>query len=133
MLSTSRDNTLRVWSKDAEELASMPHNNNTGRWISPFRGGCINQRPLATNCPTNGMLDSSPHTCAVVPGIFQSCLCSKIRSAYDVKCPVLEGSGAPCCVPTPHESWTFNQGGGRPHSTALPTHPTDMLPLDRQT
>jgi WD repeat-containing protein 76 len=39
IVSTSRDNTLRIW--DAKKgLAPGPvmkHNNNTGRWISPFR------------------------------------------------------------------------------------------------
>lgn len=38
LLSTSRDNTLRIWSRELKQLVSIPHNNNTGRWISPFRG-----------------------------------------------------------------------------------------------
>lgn len=38
LLSTSRDNTLRVWNQQLDELVQVPHNNNTGRWISPFRG-----------------------------------------------------------------------------------------------
>lgn len=39
VVSTSRDNTLRVWDakKGLAEVAVMKHNNNTGRWISPFR------------------------------------------------------------------------------------------------
>ena len=39
IVSTSRDNTLQVWDaqKSLERGAVMKHNNNTGRWISPFR------------------------------------------------------------------------------------------------
>jgi WD repeat-containing protein 76 len=39
IVSTSRDNTLQVWDaqKGLERGAVMKHNNNTGRWISPFR------------------------------------------------------------------------------------------------
>lgn len=40
VLSTSRDDTLRVWDakQDLNQLASMKHYNNTGRWVVPFRG-----------------------------------------------------------------------------------------------
>ena len=44
LVSTSRDNTVKIWStkKDAETaltdpLVSIRHDNNTGRWITPFR------------------------------------------------------------------------------------------------
>ena len=39
MLSTSRDDTLRIWDakQDLNELVSMKHYNNTGRWVVPFR------------------------------------------------------------------------------------------------
>ncbi len=39
MLSTSRDDTLRVWDakNSMAQLASIRHNNNTGRWVVPFR------------------------------------------------------------------------------------------------
>jgi WD40 repeat protein len=39
IVSTSRDNTLQVWDaqKGLARGAVMKHNNNTGRWISPFR------------------------------------------------------------------------------------------------
>ena len=39
VLSTSRDDTLRVWDakQDMQQLASMKHYNNTGRWVVPFR------------------------------------------------------------------------------------------------
>ncbi|KAL3141680.1 hypothetical protein ABBQ32_004368 [Trebouxia sp. C0010 RCD-2024] len=39
VLSTSRDDTLRVWDakQDLQQLASMKHYNNTGRWVVPFR------------------------------------------------------------------------------------------------
>ena len=40
VVSTSRDDTLRVWDarQDLSQLASMKHYNNTGRWVVPFRG-----------------------------------------------------------------------------------------------
>jgi hypothetical protein len=39
VLTTSRDNTLRIWdgAKGLAERVSIRHNNNTGRWISPLR------------------------------------------------------------------------------------------------
>ena len=39
VLSTSRDDTLRVWEgkKGLAEAVSIKHYNNTGRWVSPFR------------------------------------------------------------------------------------------------
>lgn len=39
MLTTSRDNTLAVWDakRGLDMLASVGHNNNTGRWVVPFR------------------------------------------------------------------------------------------------
>ena len=39
VLSTSRDNTVRIWRGDTalQEAITISHNNNTGRWISPFR------------------------------------------------------------------------------------------------
>ena len=39
MLTTSRDNTLRIWdgAKGLAERVVIKHNNNTGRWISPLR------------------------------------------------------------------------------------------------
>lgn len=44
LLTTSWDNTLRVWSNvgkkgaaDLEEAVSIEHDNNTGRWVIPFR------------------------------------------------------------------------------------------------
>ncbi len=39
MLTTSRDDTLRVWEgkKDMAQAVSIKHYNNTGRWVSPFR------------------------------------------------------------------------------------------------
>ena len=39
VLSTSRDDTLRIWDakQDLNELVSMRHYNNTGRWVVPFR------------------------------------------------------------------------------------------------
>jgi len=39
VLTTSRDNTLRIWdgAKGLAERVVIKHNNNTGRWISPLR------------------------------------------------------------------------------------------------
>ena len=37
MLTTGRDNTLRFYDGGLKEQAVMPHNNNTGRWVMPFR------------------------------------------------------------------------------------------------
>jgi len=40
VMSTSYDNSVRVWGEAAAEWsieASIAHNNQTGRWISPFR------------------------------------------------------------------------------------------------
>lgn len=39
VLTTSRDNTLRVWDggRSLAQLVSIPHNNFTGRWTIPFR------------------------------------------------------------------------------------------------
>ena len=47
LLSTSYDDTIRIWSDPAAAAASdgshfaqalsLPHNNQTGRWITPFR------------------------------------------------------------------------------------------------
>ena len=38
MLTTGRDNTLRFYEGGAmKQTASVSHNNNTGRWVMPFR------------------------------------------------------------------------------------------------
>ena len=37
ILTTGRDNTLKLYNKDMSELCSMYHNNNTGRWVMPLR------------------------------------------------------------------------------------------------
>jgi len=41
VVSLSRDDTVQIWQYDGksglESQVSMPHNNNTGRWILPFR------------------------------------------------------------------------------------------------
>ena len=37
VLTTGRDNTLRLYDKDMGQLCSVPHNNNTGRWVMPLR------------------------------------------------------------------------------------------------
>jgi hypothetical protein len=39
LVSTSFDNTLRIWDGRAglAQLVSMRHDNNTGRWVLPFR------------------------------------------------------------------------------------------------
>ena len=37
MLTTGRDNTLRLCDADMGQLCSVPHNNNTGRWVMPLR------------------------------------------------------------------------------------------------
>ena len=39
VVTTSRDNTLRIWDGKADmaQAAVMQHNNNTGRWVIPFR------------------------------------------------------------------------------------------------
>ena len=42
LVSTSRDNTVKIWSTKADSaletpLVSIRHDNNTGRWITPFR------------------------------------------------------------------------------------------------
>eukprot|EP00884_Botryococcus_braunii_P002941 jgi/Botrbrau1/12648/Bobra.67_1s0014.1 len=39
VVTTSRDNTLKVWDggRSLAQLLSIRHDNNTGRWISPFR------------------------------------------------------------------------------------------------
>ena len=37
VLTTGRDNTLRLYNQDMSQLCSVPHNNNTGRWVMPLR------------------------------------------------------------------------------------------------
>lgn len=37
VLTTGRDNTLRLYDQGMAEQASVPHNNNTGRWVMPLR------------------------------------------------------------------------------------------------
>ena len=37
VLTTGRDNTLRLYDQSMSELCSVPHNNNTGRWVMPLR------------------------------------------------------------------------------------------------
>lgn len=37
ILTTGRDNTLKLYNKDMSELCSTYHNNNTGRWVMPLR------------------------------------------------------------------------------------------------
>ena len=37
VLTTGRDNTLRLYDRGMAQLCSVPHNNNTGRWVMPLR------------------------------------------------------------------------------------------------
>ena len=37
VLTTGRDNTLKLYNQSMSELCSVPHNNNTGRWVMPLR------------------------------------------------------------------------------------------------
>lgn len=37
MLTTGRDNTLRYYDASLRQKVVIPHNNNTGRWVMPFR------------------------------------------------------------------------------------------------
>ena len=37
ILTTGRDNTLRLYDQSMSQQCSVPHNNNTGRWVMPLR------------------------------------------------------------------------------------------------
>ena len=37
VLTTGRDNTLRLYDQSMSQQCSVPHNNNTGRWVMPLR------------------------------------------------------------------------------------------------
>ncbi len=37
ILTTGRDNTLRLYDQSMSEQCTVPHNNNTGRWVMPLR------------------------------------------------------------------------------------------------
>jgi hypothetical protein len=57
VLTTGRDNTLRFYDSSLEQQVVISHNNNTGRWVMPFR---------ATVGPSN------------------TCVCGNMKRAVDI-------------------------------------------------
>ena len=91
VLSTSRDDTLRVWDakQDLNQLASMKHYNNTGRWVVPFRGvwGPASDTVVVGSMKRTVSLDSfMRHAHVLLLSAFMNCCaswCCELRLLCD--------------------------------------------------
>lgn len=92
VLSTSRDDSLRVWDakKELTQLSSFHHYNNTGRWVVPFRAvwGAASDTVICGSMKRTVSLVPVPF----VPGppLNSSCRC------YIVADIVVSASALPC-------------------------------------
>ena len=76
VLTTSRDNTLRIWdgAKGLTERVVIKHNNNTGRWISPLRA-VWSPAGDAVICGNMGRMvrrTAMTHLCSCTPSMLTS-------------------------------------------------------------
>ena len=81
VLTTGRDNTLRLHDKDMGQLCSVPHNNNTGRWVMPLRATLGPSDTIVCGSMKRAVRPLPVTACESSPGVQRLAPCIRHRSS----------------------------------------------------